>query len=492
MKKLTTMREALNSPDVFAPLVGGPSWAPWRALLIAIVGEALTPGEREIFRTLTGREIEPGEPVDEFWGVVGRRGGKSRAISILAAYVAALVDHRGVLAPGERGVLPILAASTDQAGAVFNFTTGIFDTVPHLGALVTGRNADTLSLKTGVDIRVRPASFRTIRSITAVAAICDELAFWRSDESVNPDEEILAALRPSLLTSRGPLFCISSPHAKKGELWKSYRENFGPNGDPRILVANAPSRVMNEMLPAKDVERAYARDAARARAEYGAQFRDDIEDFLSVADLDKVVSPGLGEIPPASGTSYFGFCDPSGGKADSMTLAIAHQEGETVVLDLVVEKVPPLSPDAVTAEFAEILKAYRLSEVTGDRYGAAWVTERFQKNGITYKASDRSRSEIYQATLPLIMEGNIRLLDQKKMLSQFAALERRVNKGGKDSINHPTGGNDDVCNAVAGAIVGAHGSKPMEWGESALEGLSIITGGMMSDFQLMQSKYWRN
>lgn len=485
------MREALASPDVFAPLVGGPSWMPWRALLIAIVGEELTSTEREIFRTLTGREMEPGEPVDEFWGVIGRRGGKSRAISILAAYVAALVDHRGVLAPGERGVLPILAASTDQAGAVFNFIGGIFDTVPHLGALVTSRNADTLSLKTGVDIRVRPASFRTIRSITAVAAICDEIAFWRSDESVNPDEEILAALRPSLLTSRGPLFCISSPHAKKGELWRTFRDHFGPNGDPRILVANAPSRVMNETLPAKDVERAYARDAARARAEYGGQFRDDIEDFLSVVDLERVVSPGLDEIPPTPGVNYFGFCDPSGGKADSMTLAIAHRAGETVVLDCVVEKVPPLSPDAVTAEFADVLKSYRLHEVTGDRYGAAWVTERFQKHGITYKPSERNRSELYQATLPLIMEQNVRLLDQKKMIAQFAALERRVNKGGKDSINHPTGGNDDVCNAAAGAIVCAHSNKTMDWSPDHLRGLAMLSGGFMSDFDVVQSWYAR-
>ncbi len=113
---------------------------------------------------------------------------------------------------------------------------------------------------------------------------------------------------------------------------------------------------------------------------------------------------------------------------------------------------PPFSPDDAVRDFAAVLKGYRLSEVTGDRYGAAWVSERFQKHGITYKPSERSRSEIYQATLPLIMEGNVRLLDHHKMLAQFTDLERRVNKGGKDSINHPTGGNDDVCNAAAGAL----------------------------------------
>ena len=452
MRKLTTMREALTRADLFAPLVGGPSWAPWRVLLIAAMGEPLTTAERETFYALTGREREPVEAVDEFWGVMGRRGGKSRAIAVLGSYIGALVDHRDVLAPGERGVLPILAASLDQAQAVFNFTAGVLDSVPRLGALVSSRTADSLSLRTGVDIRVRPASFRTIRSITAVAAVCDELAFWRSDESVNPDEEILAALRPALLTTGGPLVVISSPHARKGELWRSYREHYGPAGDARILVANAASRTMNPTLPQDDIDRAYKRDAARARAEYGGQFRDDIEDFLSLPDLEKVVNRGVEAIPFAAGVSYVGFCDPSGGRADSMTLAIAHHDGGKAVLDFLAEVQPPFSPDDVAKGFADTLKGYGLSEVTGDRFGAAWVTERFEKHGIIYKPSEFSRSDIYARTLPLVMEQRVQFLDSPKMISQFVALERRINKGGKDNINHPTGGNDDVCNAAAGAV----------------------------------------
>ena len=42
-----------------------------------------------------------------------------------------------------------------------------------------------------------------------------------------------------------------------------------------------------------------------------------------------------------SGAQYVGFADPSGGSADSMTLAIAHAEGERAVLDAVREVKPP-------------------------------------------------------------------------------------------------------------------------------------------------------
>jgi hypothetical protein len=39
LRKFVTMREALESPIYFADLIGGLSWAAWRVLLIAIVGE---------------------------------------------------------------------------------------------------------------------------------------------------------------------------------------------------------------------------------------------------------------------------------------------------------------------------------------------------------------------------------------------------------------------------------------------------------------------
>ena len=39
------------------------------------------------------------------------------------------------------------------------------------------------------------------------------------------------------------------------------------------------------------------------------------------------------------------------------------------------------------------------------------------------------------------------------MISQFLSLERRTARGGRDSIDHPPGGKDDLANAVAGVLV---------------------------------------
>ena len=81
--------------------------------------------------------------------------------------------------------------------------------------------------------------------MTCVAALGDECAFWMSDESANPDVEILNAVRPALATTQGPLIAISSPYARRGALWDTYKKHFGPEGDPSILVAQGATRDFN-------------------------------------------------------------------------------------------------------------------------------------------------------------------------------------------------------------------------------------------------------
>src|SRR6187455_1994636 len=101
MTPTVTMRRALADRALLGRALSGDSWSAWRTLLIAAEGEALTHEERVVFTKLTGRDHEPMQRVEELVAVVGRRGGKSRAMATLAVYLAALCDYRDVLAPGE-------------------------------------------------------------------------------------------------------------------------------------------------------------------------------------------------------------------------------------------------------------------------------------------------------------------------------------------------------------------------------------------------------
>jgi hypothetical protein len=160
------------------------------------------------------------------------------------------------------------------------------------------------------------------------------------------------------------------------------------------------------------------------------------------------------ELPFVEGNRYYGFCDPSGGSSDSMTLAIAHRNNiGHAVLDLIRESKPPFSPDKVCREFANTLKDFRISQVCGDAYAGEWPRERFSVHGIRYIPSEKSRSEIYLDFLPLLNSRRADLLDLPRLANQLAALERRASRGGRESIDHAPGSHDDVANSAAGALV---------------------------------------
>jgi hypothetical protein len=101
----------------------------------------------------------------------------------------------------------------------------------------------------------------------------------------------------------------------------------------------------------------------------------------------------------------------------------------------------------------------------GDRYSAEWVVSAFRENGITYKTSEKDRSQIFQEALPLFTRGQVELLDEKVLLSELRGLERRTRPMGRDMITHGPGGNDDLANSACGALVLAVGKDmgPVEY-----------------------------
>ncbi len=451
-----TILDTIRDPHLFGPWFrDAESWRAWLAFLRALFALPMDEVDMQIYTACTGRTASPSAPAVEAWMPIGRRGGKSFIVALIAVFLACFRDYRQHLAPGERGVVMVIATDRKQARVIMRYVRGLIEGVPMLSKMVSGSRDDGIELTNRIDIEIHTSNFRAVRGYTVVAALCDEIAFWRSDESSNPDSEIIAALRPAMATIPNALLIgLSSPYARRGVLYEAHRDHFGVDGDP-VLVWQADTRSMNPGVPQSVIDRAYEADPASAAAEYGAQFRSDVEAFVPREVVDDAVQPGRYEIAFEQHRPYYAFCDPSGGSQDAMTLAIAHREGERAVLDVVRERKPPFSPDDVTREFAEMLKSYGLSSVRGDRYGGEWPRERFLAHGISYEPADKTRSEIYADLLPLLMSGRIELLDNKRLTTQLASLERRTSRSGKDSIDHAPGGHDDLVNAAAGALVRA-------------------------------------
>ena len=167
---------------------------------------------------------------------------------------------------------------------------------------------------------------------------------------------------------------------------------------------------MNPSVTQAYIDAEYEKDPVSAAAEFGAEFRTDIEAFVSRESVEGLVEWGVHERGPLPGHRYVGFVDPSGGSSDSFTLAVAHKENELGVLDALREVRPPFSPEGVTTEFADLCKRYRITEVRGDRYAGEWPREQFRKQGITYELSEHAKGLLYLNTLPLLNSGKVRLL----------------------------------------------------------------------------------
>ena len=270
-----------------------------------------------------------------------------------------------------------------------------------LADLIERETLESLDLRNRITVEVLTASFRTVRGRTVVACLLDELAFWRDETSANPDTEIVAALRPASATIPGALMLkASSPYARRGVLYDDHRKHFGRD-DSDVLVWQAATRTMNPTVPESFIASETEKDPANAAAEYEAQFRSDIESFISREVIDAVVVPGRHELPPYGLLhTYSAFVDPSGGSADSMTLAIVHREGDIAILDVLRERRPPFNPSEVVSEFCAVLQQYGVQSVRGDRYGAEWVASQFRERGISYNTAELAKSEIYNELLP--------------------------------------------------------------------------------------------
>jgi hypothetical protein len=447
------IREALNDERLFGGVLRDKAtWAAWRAFLGAFFGLPLSDPEADTFRRCTGRELPTGA-FSEGWLVCGRHSGKSFLMGLVAVFLACFRSYLQYLGPGERATIMIVAADRKQARVVMRYIKGLL-AIPMLARLVEREAAESIDLAGQVTIEVMTSNFRNVRGYTIAAALLDEVSFWPTEDSATPDVETIASIRPAMATiPNAVLLCASSPYARRGALWEAFRRYYGQD-DKAVLVWRAPTRTMNPTLPQRVIDEAMERDPAYAAAEYGAEFRVDVETFIPREVVESATRIGRYELPFASGNPYVAFTDPSGGVSDSMTHCIAHfdRKTERTIIDLAHERKAPFSPDQTVIEFAQTLKSYHVVKVVGDRYAGEWCRERFREAGITYELAEKAKSDLYRDALPRFTTGRVELPDSPRLVNQLCSLERRTARGGRDSIDHPPGGRDDVANAVCGAI----------------------------------------
>jgi hypothetical protein len=421
------------------------TYSGWLAFSRAVHGLPMTDADLALFRQHTGRQEPRAGGYPEAVAVVGVQSGKTRI-------AAAFADHAALV--GEPGTHALLLGQ-DHRGAMrvlLRYAREPFETIEAFKAEVTRSTADTLELRNGVTLSAYPCRPASVRGLRACIVVIDELAFFTATDGRPVDTEMLRAARGRVATTGGKLIILSSPYAQTGALYDLHRKHFGRD-ESDVLVWQASAPDMNPTLPADYLTRMAQDDPEAYRSEVLGEFRTGLTTLFDPEALAACVAEGVRERAPEAAPRYGSFTDAASGSGkDAFTVAVAHLDGDRVLLDAIRAWKPPFNPSGVIAEAADLLKRYRLSDTTGDRYAPGFVSEGFRANGISYRPSERDRSTLYLDLLPSVNAERVVLLDDADLLRELRGLERRRGTTGRDRVDHRPGSHDDRANAAAGAL----------------------------------------
>jgi hypothetical protein len=448
-----TIDRALRNKRLLGAALGDAgSWVTWLAVLRAAFGLSLDDDQRQLFAGVSGGRAPPTKRVRELWAMVGRKGGKSRMAAAIAVYLALFVKYK--LSRGERGMVLVLAMSMDQARVVFDYCIGFLSTSDVLRREIVSTTANEIRLRNGITIATHANSFRSVRGRTLCACVCDEVCFWRDDTTAIPDTETYTAVLPSLLTTNGMLIGISSAYRRVGLLYSKYGQHFGV-ADDDVLVVKGGTQQFNGTVDDVRLAAMRAADPTAAASEWDSEFRDDLSGLFDDAVIDRAVNRSRPlELPPQPDVIYKAYVDPSGGaiSGDAYSICIGHKDGERSVVDVVRARTGPFNPQEVTREYAALCKQYRVSAVTGDKYAKEWVQQAWRDLLGAYREAGLYAWQIYLEALAPFNRGLVELPDLPPLVRELKLLQRVAGRTGKESVEHPRGGHDDLANAVCGCL----------------------------------------
>jgi hypothetical protein len=296
-----TITDFVNDPALLGNFYAGPSWAPAKAMLRAMHGLPMRGAEAFLFHELAGGRDAPQRPAKQVVIKAGRRFGKDSIAAGDMTFSAAITDHRRYLRPGERATCLCIAVDKVQATRFLRYVKGYFEACPLLKSLVTAETREGLVLESrAVEIVVTSNAYQTAgRGISAAHITLNEAAYLPRESSANPDIELYRSLLPALATlPTSRLMVVSSPYTRTGLLYDLVSKHYGKNHE--ILVFAGTSRQGNPGLDQAMIDQALADDPVGAPAEWLAEWRDGISNFLprevveALVDRDVTVRPPIG------------------------------------------------------------------------------------------------------------------------------------------------------------------------------------------------------
>jgi len=504
MQPLVKLTQAINDVSLLGGPFASPSFWTWRVIAKLLDGLPLTePREIALFEQCTGRKYnrQAIRAVRRLIVLVGRRGGKDRFMSAVAVWRAALCQNWNAhISPGEGAVVLLLGADRKQAAILRKYCHGLLQN-PGMAAEVTRLTDEVVEFRSGGSLEIITNDARLARGRSAIGVLGSEACQWKTGEATSSDEEVVGAAEPSMAMCPdnlpddpgGLLILGSSVFRRKGYMYRRFKELHG-NNDSNDICWFATSQTMNPRLSQAVVDAALASDRLKASAEYLNIWREDVSDFVPADVVEGCTDFDIYERPPAPGIQYWAMDDAATGVPGgaSYAMAIAHREGDDVVLDAVRERRPRFVMRDVVVEFAQTLRTYNISEIAGDKFARAIVADEWARNNIRSVDSEFDTSGHYARVLPMLMGGRAKLINSATLRAQLCSLERHVPPSGHEQIRKPqvASAHDDVAAAVAGALVRASAKRTL-FGPDAIW-LDHDSDAEQPSGQLTYAKYMEN
>ena len=425
--------------------MSGPAWGAWRTVARMVDGTEFDASDVQTIRERTGSE-PPSDRISQFWGVCGRRSGKT-SMSAVCAIAWACRQYPRVVDP----VVGIIARTREQAKVAAGY---VADFAGRLGLIAGEVTTTAIPIKGGVTVRVLPNT-ASVRGLTYVAAILDEAAYYDTAAGAAwSDADLLTAVTPGLATvRRSLLMVISTPGPRRGIIAEAKAKWDAGQRPPGTTVWHARTTAMNPTISEQTIADLVAANP-KLEAEFSASFFADSGAWLPAHVLTDEIVANLPERREPTGGELFAYFDlASGGGKDAAALAVAERlpDGRAALVTLI-HKPPPFSPEAFIAECAAELKAFGIGTAVGDKYAAGLQSEAWASNGIVYEEFTGSKSDLYQEVLGPVLAGRVDWINHPAMIAELRSLVESSRATGRPKVDHPGGGSDDAANAAVGAL----------------------------------------
>lgn len=434
--------------------------------------------EVEMYEMMTSTKYEyPMELKNRINFIAGRRSGKSLLAAVLALYFAIVTNYKPYLKKHPYATVLILSHSKEFSEELLELIKNLIYSSPILERLldvteqkrlrqsvfnlrVPFKDGNTVEYSK-VMIRIGAADKRTVRGKAVCVLICDEIAFWNlSEKSVDTDEEILRAARPSLsqFQGKGYIFKLSSPGIKQGTLYNEYskfEQKTLPNG---YVIFKAPTWVWNRGISEETYREEFKVDPTGFWVEFGANFADSISNFISPDFVDACVVKGHPQLMPEAerlSVTYHAAIDAAFKKDRFVFTIVGHSRGK--IRQYVLKKwegsqKKPVKASEVAAQIKQICEEYDITQIYADQFAFQPLSEIFSQYGLTLEEKPFTvalKRQIFFNLKKLIHNKQIDILDDDVLVNEIKQLQVEQTNNRNIKIHHPPGGSDDAVCALA-------------------------------------------